>query len=68
MQTKNSKKLKYGKIILPADNRNIFQDGNIEDISVYGIVTNRTIKISKNCLNSDIFFTTPLSFKKKKIR
>lgn len=59
-------KLKYGKFIMPADHRNNFKDGNIDDIIVYGKIGERYMKISKNSVNCNIMFITPRAIKKKK--
>jgi len=59
--SKTSLKLKYGKLIMPSDNRSYFQDGNVDQFDIYGIILNKTIKISKSYLNSNISFTTPLT-------
>jgi len=64
--SKTSIKLKYGKIVMSADNRNNFQDGNIDQFRICGIIVNKTINISKTFGNSNIFFTTPLSLKRDK--
>ena len=65
IESKTWIRLKYGKIIMPADNRNCFYDGNKDQLMIYGIITNKAIKISKNPLNSNVFFATSLALKKK---
>ena len=65
IESKTWIRLKYGIIIMPADNRNCFYDGNVDQLMIYGIITNKTIKISKTPLNSNVFFATSLALKKK---
>lgn len=67
-KTKFGVKLKYGKFIMPADNRNNFKDGEMSDIIVYGKIKNKCIEFSKNFVYCDIIFTTLPALKKKKIR
>ena len=51
---------------MPADNRNIFRDGNIDQFNIYGLIEERQLKISKTYSKSDIFFSTPLALMIKK--
>lgn len=62
-----SKKIKYGKILMPADNRDFFRDGNVDQFNIYGIIENSKFKISQAFFNSNICFSTPLALKRNKV-
>lgn len=64
IQLKTPKKLKYGGFIMPADHRNCFQDGKLDDLNIYAILIDKVIKFSKKFITSDIVFTTPTALKK----
>ena len=64
--TKMGLKIKYGKFILPADHRNYFIDGNLDDIIVYGKIGNGHLKLSKNYVHSNLMFITPRAIKRRK--
>ena len=65
IQLKTPKRLKYGGFIMPADHKNCFQDGKLDNLTICATLINKVIKFSKNFTSSDIVFTTPIALKKE---
>lgn len=64
---KNWKKLKYGKIIKPADRRSFTSHGDEELFSIGGYFKKNKIKITKSFFLNQFIFLTPVSIRKYKI-